>query len=548
MNKNIFKKTIGVLLVISMLLSLCIPAFASEEEITPVIVIGGMNSFDLVDTATGESVFAPSMDDILAAVGDVALPLIGSIFTNDWSILADGSLERIGEVFAAVACDENGEPTSDLYMPSFDLAMSNYLDQIYFEEGEAQSEDSLYFYSTKQQAVVRGVASEIGWDNTYYFCYDWRLSPVDLASDLEAMIEQVKLTHDCDKVSVIAVSMGGDVLTTYLDQYSYDSLDNIVYAGATMNGVDVVGELYSGDVEITFSEVIEFVGALIDVDLVSTLLEGVTELANTSILGFDSFETNFNDYFSNVIDEIQVDVFEDIFMDTFCAMYGMWAMMPSDYYEAAKEYMSSFGVLSDEFFEKTDEYYQAQLSLEDNLIAAQAAGVDVYTVASYSSMAYPVTSGSDSVTDGLVDTDISSWYCTVANYGETLADLEYESCTNCSDPTHNHISTDNIIDASTALFPEATWVISGMVHVDYEIGTATNDLIVWLATSEESVDIYTNENYPQFVEYDSETGSFSSLTYGVIIPGETQEESFLDVFLGYFNALIQILTGYFNEL
>lgn len=544
MKNSICKKIISIALTLILIFAMAIPAFATDTEDVPVIVISGMNSFELVEESTQTTAWVPETDAIVSAVLDIAFPLVASLVTSDWSIFTESSTERIGDAMELVTCDENGEPNYELSVPTYPLAMSNYLDEICFTE-EEETDEIEYFKDIEQTGVVIGVAEKIGWDKTYFLNYDWRLSAIDIAEDLNIMVEQAKADHDCEEVSIVAISMGGAILSAYIDTYGTDSVSNLVFASTAMTGVSVVGELYSGDLEVTLSEVLEYLGSMIGIDFVDMMLDGVSNLASTSFFGFSSAEEKFNAYLDSTLDEIEYSVFNDIFMDTFFAMYGMWSLVPNEYYEAAKEYIASYGVLSDEFFEKTDTYNEIQLRLEDNLKAAQADGVGVYITASYGYMSMPLTSGSDARTDNLIDTYHMSGYCTIANYGETLDDLTYESSTTCTDETHTHISTDNVVDASTAMFPETTWVIADMQHVVYPLGSDANDLIVWLATTSESVDVYSNSNFPQFVKFDVDSGNFSSLTEGVILINDTMStENFIETIIGYLTSTLEAVKDY----
>ena len=61
------------------------------------------------------------------------------------------------------------------------------------------------------------------------------------------------------------------------------------------------------------------------------------------------------------------------------------------------------------------------------------------------------------------------------------------------------------------MFPEQTWFIRDMAHVDYNVGESTNFLI-WLAKSEKQLTVHDSESYPQFMKYDSKTNTLSPVT------------------------------------
>ena len=59
--------------------------------------------------------------------------------------------------------------------------------------------------------------------------------------------------------------------------------------------------------------------------------------------------------------------------------------------------------------------------------------------------------------DFIIQTDSTSMGAHFANVGETLPDDYVQQNTHCSDPTHNHISPDRVVDASAGLLPDTTF-------------------------------------------------------------------------------------------
>jgi hypothetical protein len=87
-----------------------------------------------------------------------------------------------------------------------------------------------------------------------------------------------------------------------------------------------------------------------------------------------------------------------------------------------------------------------------------------------------------------------------ACYGDTLGEnyVQANTSKNCSDPTHNHISPDGVVDASAGLLPDTTFYFDGQNHEQ----TARNDIIISLATrllaTDDITDVYSTPDYPQF--------------------------------------------------
>ena len=100
--------------------------------------------------------------------------------------------------------------------------------------------------------------------------------------------------------------------------------------------------------------------------------------------------------------------------------------------------------------------------------------------------------------DFIIQTDSTSMGAYFANCGETLPEDYVQKNTYCSDPTHNHISPDRVVDASAGLLPDQTFYFDGQRH-DL---TALNDIILKLALNliecDDIKDVYSLPEFPQF--------------------------------------------------
>ena len=59
-----------------------------------------------------------------------------------------------------------------------------------------------------------------------------------------------------------------------------------------------------------------------------------------------------------------------------------------------------------------------------------------------------------------------------------------------------------VIDASTCMFPEWTWFVRDMGHLDYPYGSEGMDFLMWLIRMDTQYTIRTSARYPQFMRYD----------------------------------------------
>ena len=100
--------------------------------------------------------------------------------------------------------------------------------------------------------------------------------------------------------------------------------------------------------------------------------------------------------------------------------------------------------------------------------------------------------------DYLIDTALASGGAVCADVFETLP----ESYVQKRDRKHNHISPDRVIDASTCMFPELTWFVRDMGHLDYPYGSEGMEFLLWLVRMDSQYTIRTSDRYPQFMQYD----------------------------------------------
>jgi hypothetical protein len=124
-------------------------------------------------------------------------------------------------------------------------------------------------------------------------------------------------------------------------------------------------------------------------------------------------------------------------------------------------------------------------------------------VSHYNTHIAPVTPVSKNLTgDVTIETVGTSGGATTAPIGECFAD-DYKQA---KFPEKDYMSPDWMIDASTCMFPDQTWFIKNMKHMEFDPKEDGNncDLFIWLANATEQYTIDSNELYPQYLFYDRE--------------------------------------------
>ena len=495
--KKIIKKVIAMALCISMLASVGAMSASAKTETecggkcghSPVIVLPGINHSPtyLYDENDEPYMYNDShVGGTLLVLNEAALSA-GPIVKAVGSVLATLALqtnvgldkvvyELVSEIFKFQKCNENGDHIENLKTKRWNHSLAK------------MTEDDLDW--TYRMVPMKALVDEIGADHAYFFTFNLVGDPMKSADELKEYVEMVKEQTGHDKVSFLPVSLGGTILTAYLEKYGHEDLDQVVNAVACLDGTDIVADfmarewrledeyLYHQFIAQIFeeSEGVPTLGYLINTILHIVPRSGVDALLSSAM--------------SAILDTLMLN----------CPQF--WAMLPSYRYEAlADRYLADKPALR----ARTDAFQQARLNLRQNILDAVADGVRVNSIAGanldFGEEMYTyfniVASAEKHNSDGIVNLNSTTLGATGAPHDKTLSDIDYEKNTYCSDPTHNHVSPDNMVDTSTAVLPENTWVFLDQYH---EVGR--NDVVLNLAKAiflGEVTDVHSDpENYPQF--------------------------------------------------
>ncbi len=393
----------------------------------------------------------------------------------------DAGLEKfiyttVSDILKYQRCDQNGNHIENLKTKRWNYSLKH------------MTKEEIDW--TYRMVPMKSLVDEIGEDHVYFFTYNLVGDPMDSADDLNEYIEAVKKQTGHDKVTFIPISLGGTILTAYLEKYGHNNIDQIVNIVACLNGTDIVADFYERkwrlDDYYLYHRFIaniftEFDGVPLKGDLINTLLHIFPRKAVNGLLSGS---------ISAILDGLMLN----------CPQF--WAMLPSYRYDKlADRYLSDNSVLK----ARTDRFQKARVNLSKNLLAATADGVRINSIAcanlDLGEQMYTyfniVASAENVNSDGIVNLSSASLGATGAPHNKKLSDIEYSVSCGCENSEHNHISHDNMVDTSTALFPENTWIFLNQHH---EVGR--NDVVLNLAKSivlGKIKDIYSDPiNYPQF--------------------------------------------------
>ncbi len=495
--KRILKRVTAFMICASMLASACAVGVSAATETdcggkcehSPVIVLPGINHsptylYDENDEPVmyngnhiGSTLLilneaALSTNAIVKAVASVLATIVFQ--TN--AGLDKVAYNLVSDIFKYQRCDANGDHVENLKTQRWNYSL------------EHMSEEDLDW--TYRMVPMQSLVNEIGEDHVYFFTFNLVGDPMDSADDLAEYIEMVKEQTGHDKVSLLPVSLGGTILTAYLDKYGHSELDQIVNAVACLDGTDIVADFFARewrlDDEYLYHEFIKQI--FIENEGGPTLGYLINSLLH--IIPRSGVDALLSGAISGILDTLMLN----------CPQF--WAMLPSYRYDAlAERYLGDKPALK----ARTDRFQTARLNLKGNILKAVEDGVRVNSIAGSNLdlgeemyTYFNIVASAEKVnSDGIVNLTSTTLGATGAAGEQTLDDVDYESNTYCTNPDHNHISPDNMVDTSTAILPENTWIFLNQHH---EVGY--NDVVLNLAKAiflGEVTDVNENpEMYPQY--------------------------------------------------
>lgn len=476
-----FKKTLSVILAIIMIASVMPMAFAADTQATaavaydgdPIVVVRGIDFAGLVK---GDGSKAISFE--IADIFDI-IPTIGLYqFRGDKNAVINAITDFGCDIFKDVARDKEGNPNNpEVHIPKYLTSAAN-IDL----SGDEWADTAV--------GLFRSVAKKYGGENTYLFTFDWRLSPSELADDLNSFLELVKTQTGAAKLDVAACSMGGMVTTAYIDKYGTDCLDSVVYLSSAHNGGHIVGAAFAGDLTVDSKALSDF---LIEKTKNNGGLNFLIKVV--SAVGLLKFVVNFvNKLITNNKDLL----YDNFLRECFATAYGLWGLIPDERFDECVEFF--FGGEEAEYATALSEIAKVRdfvMRTDEIVQKAYDNGVKVSFVSHYNSLQLPIYPGYTAHGDGVLESDRTSGYATFAKYGETLTDAQIAGV------AAEYISPDKVVNASTCLYPETTWIVKNAGHVGCKDNSDHTEFAIWLLTRDTQPTVKTSAEYPRFLNCDA---------------------------------------------
>ena len=517
--KQMVKSLIALLLVAAMLSVAPLSAAAVSVSVNPIIYVADMEDIDLYeypDTLNQSVVFDRDSAEFRSACTKILAAIALSQNNGASSALPD-VVTGINSIMSPIACGTTGKSRNSAVGPlNYNLPISQYPDEP--------------INTATVTAIVNAVSDKVDKDHFYVFFYDWRLDPLENAASLLDYIEDVITATRAESVSLIGAGYGGVIVNAYLYQYRTHAAQNVyscVFLDSPLMGNAIIGDLMKGKVakkavdnnsiSSNFSTITgeergeamlqymnddpeNYLSSLMQSILGSSLggqiLSVFAKYLLLDILKSEGSASKLAKLYNNFALLAGENVYTSCLRDYLRTMPGLWVLVPTKDYAAAKEYLYGDEILDYEFSKRLEN----ARAVVDNTVAtlkyAQADGVKTYVVANYGRQLLPATISLDDLSDGIESTKYASAGAITAECGK-----EWTVQVNCAQSRyHDHLSPDGDIDASTCALPENTWFIKDLKHLDFQYDT-TAAFIAWLVTSNTQRNVWETADYPQYLIY-----------------------------------------------
>ena len=462
----------------------------SAAGATPLVIVDGFNSTKLYKnfgTENETEAFFGDDTDVETMITEVGGAFITGcikygLADKDFEVFSQSFIPTLNKYFEPIAYNTDGTPK--------DTTIGFY-----------RTTDSIADYSAEEKANLTTFATETakgyGEENTYNFSYDWRADPVEVAEELNDFIGEIKVKTNSRKVNVVALSLGSAIVLAYLAEHGGSSINNLVFASPAWQGTSLVGNLFSGNVELDIYAVENYLVKSADVS-------ATTHIAAYIISFIASYEGLSHEYFGDLNATLQgvlPYVYRDTLIPLMAGMPGLWALVPDEDFVAAKDFLFPEGV--DANLEAIiNKYHDIQIDAKNIIEDAEDDGMNFGIVLGYNRQMVPINEEYEQ-SDEVIDVANMSGGATCALYLQAYDDWGQVYNQKIKDG-HNHVSWDYKIDASTCMFPEQTWFIKNMKHSGYNLQEGTLDTILWLLNAKEQYTVFSDkENHPQFSLYNT---------------------------------------------
>ncbi|MBQ8029144.1 MAG: hypothetical protein IJ262_07030 [Clostridia bacterium] len=480
-----FKKVLALLLsVLTVFASCAVAASAAEaeEEKYPAIYVAGYGQHIFSEKNNHNSkVLYPTGVDVAEKVKEAVLPClfelaIGS-FSNNYDAYCDAIYNSIAPIYDDLRLNPDGtlKDNSGGWANAYAQTFGNY-------------------------GMIR-------------FSYDWRLSPETLAHELHSAIEIVLDKYDAEKVNLVGRCYGANIVSAYLELYkeeAVDLVDSAIFYVPSTEGIGLIGTIFSGQIEINAENLDVFVSEIMKyLDVMEDGL--VKDFLNVMVSVFEQaslFELSA-DKLQNLIDSIKNNLIPRLVRDSYGSFPSFWSMIPDEYLNAAIDFTYNTAELK-ETYKGTIDIIRSwnenvQKKSRANLLSLKDE-INLNVISKYNLPALPVMGEGCANSDAVAETHYTSFGATAADFGTRLSAEYIEAM---DEDAKAFLSADEKIDASTCVLPEKTWFIKNSYHDHFpeSVDALMNEIFI-----SDGMTVFTNEEYPQFLDADVDGKTLTPVT------------------------------------
>lgn len=342
----------------------------TDIERTPVIIIPGFGQSKAAIYENGEFLKQvwPLRFDVKDMAKKIIKPYLKTVFLRRDSGFTDTAYNMYNEAFEPFSYNPDGTIKHDL------RAVEN-------REPLSEMPERVNGYVHKL-VPINDLEKSIGAENIYFFAYNAFSSPFDTAKSLDGFIEEIKAKRGVEKVSLLAFSMGGAVVTAYFDSYgSKNDIKKAFFLCAALEGSILQADIMNRHIDKNEGY-----------SLLGFISNGDTVKAFKRALAFTTWDVRYR-FLYRSLDSVT----DRVFLNS----PGMWALMPAEKYEGLADKFIADAAHS-RLRELTDRFYEAQKNVRGLLSERQKNGVEIHICAGYGLHIMPLSASQELSTDGIL--------------------------------------------------------------------------------------------------------------------------------------------------
>ena len=433
-------------------------------------------------------------------VKKMILPLLKAFLLGRKAEFIDLVCEILDKCFYSHYFNEDGtrvyEAQVDEYWYSLEECKKHREKSYNYAKGYSTDKDGNTLPTTKyeteydfimRQVDVSSYAEKAGYDHLYYYAYSSFGDTFTIAERLNDFVQMVKDQTGHDKVSIVFISLGGTIGSTYLSEFcNPDDIDRVVFAAAAVDGSYTLSSLMKADL-------------ILDSDkLYTTMLPDLMSIVDTDMI-WVGYLLNVvlrfipQRFLSGYLSDVAYEAIHRVLGKLMYNCPSMWALVPSSEYPAMADELIKSPILR----EKTDRYYEIQKNAKQTIRRLTDEGMEIFVICGYDLPLPTVLSCYAYSSDNIIQAASASIGGTIAPYGEDLP-ADYKPAID-----ESYISPDHRVDAGTCALPDRTWFVKGQSHLTLQAALHdTIELCIQIVVNKDITDARTNNGgYKQFNGY-----------------------------------------------